>query len=120
MKPRLSVIIPTYSRTDSLARSLEALKSQTLKNIEVILVDQNEPHYLENNISHKLLQNVQIVRLEDPNASTARNVGFRNSSSDYIYFLDDDIIPEKTFFEKGVEILEIYPEIGCLCDFKSL
>ena len=39
--PLVSVVIPTYSRSDMLTRALESVNSQTYSNIEIVVVDDN-------------------------------------------------------------------------------
>ena len=43
MYPLVSVIIPTYSRPTYLRRCLESVLNQTYKNIEIFVVDDNNP-----------------------------------------------------------------------------
>lgn len=43
MYPLVSVVIPTYSRPTYLRRCLESVLNQTYKNIEIFVVDDNNP-----------------------------------------------------------------------------
>ena len=42
-QPLVSIIIPTYKRPDTLERAINSVLNQTYKNIEVIVVDDNNP-----------------------------------------------------------------------------
>src|SRR5690625_1431721 len=44
MNGKVSVIIPTYKRSDFLERALESVLAQSYANIEVVVVDDNEPN----------------------------------------------------------------------------
>ena len=46
-KPLVSVVIPTYSRPTFLARCIESVINQTYTNIEVIVVDDNNPNTVD-------------------------------------------------------------------------
>lgn len=112
---RLSIIIPTFGRTWSLERLLSSIKRQTLSGIEVIVIDQNKSGYLEQSIPNELTEIIRIVRLPNPNASTARNIGFVVSQSPYLLFIDDDLVLHEEFCQQGVDLLDSLPQIRCLC-----
>lgn len=115
MNYKLSIIIPTYNRTDSLSRLINLLKEQTIKNdIEVILVDQNEEGFLFNNIGESILTGVLHFYQSEPNVSSARNLGVKKSTGKFLLFLDDDLIPGSDFCEKGISILEEHKQIKIL------
>ena len=106
--PQLSVVIPTYNRTDSLERILDFLKVQENIILEIIVVDQNKPGYFNETLNAKLDGVTRIIQ-HIPNVSMARNNGFKRSTAPYILFLDDDLIPEPNFCKKGLDIFNQYP-----------
>lgn len=110
MKPELSVIIPTYKRTDSLEKVLDCLYKQENILLEIIVVDQNEAGYITNFLGAKL-QGANHIIQDSPNASLARNNGFKNSTCNYILFLDDDLQPEPDFCKNALDIFQAYPLI---------
>ena len=110
----LSVIIPTLGRAESLARLLRALGSQTLRDIEIIVVDQNPPGFLEARLPRQLLMQARQIQMKEQNASAARNAGFLSSSGSLILFLDDDMVPDPGFCAKGAAILSTHEEVKCL------
>jgi glycosyltransferase involved in cell wall biosynthesis len=103
MNPGLSVIIPTFQRTDSLKKLLDILLDQQMINIEIIVVDQNADNYFDDDMK-AVLNRVKWVKLEKPNASAARNRGFLFSTAPNLLFIDDDLIPGNDFCRKGVDI----------------
>jgi GT2 family glycosyltransferase len=106
MNYKLSVVIPTYKRTKSLSRLLNLLKQQTIADeIQVIIIDQNKPGFLLSEIGESVLADVQHIFQDEPNVSLARNCGVKHALANYILFLDDDIIPDTDFCEKGMSIL---------------
>jgi len=109
--PELSVIIPTYKRKDSVALLLKALSAQEGVLPEIIVVDQNPSEFLAGVLPEA--PNIRRLMMEKPNASEARNQGFRQAAGEYILFIDDDLLPEPDFCRKGMEIFDTYPAIGC-------
>lgn len=102
----VSVIIPTYKRPQTLIRTIESVLQQTYKNIEVLVVDDNDPAWesrkMTENLMQKYIANERVKYIKHDkniNGSAARNTGFKNSSGDYIMFLDDD----DEYFPRKVE-----------------
>ena len=95
-EPKLSVIIPTYNAEKYLMSAVNSVINQSIgfENIELILVDDNSSDNTKDilkSLSDKY-DNVKSVFL-DGNSGTAsrpRNYGIKNSSSDYVMFLDND------------------------------
>lgn len=114
MNPIISVIIPTYGRTTSLKCLLKKLLKQTVSNkMEILIVDQNQDNYIEQNIPKSILQHARLIKQPKPNVSNARNRGAIESLSTTLLFLDDDVEPDPDFIEKGLEIIETY-QLECL------
>ena len=93
----ISVIIPTYGRPQFLSRAIHSVLNQTYQNIEVIVVDDNNPGTDARNETEKAMQefaaNDKVKYLQhecNKNGSAARNTGWRASKGEYIAFLDDD------------------------------
>ena len=102
--PIVSVIIPTYKRSDYLTRAIDSALNQTYPNIEVIVIDDNDPAspYREKteSVMEAYRHNQKVTYIKHPknlNGSVARNTGIRSSRGDYIAFLDDDdeFMPDK-------------------------
>lgn len=93
----VSVIIPTYKRSDRLINAVNSVLNQTYSNIEIIVVDDNnaEDEYRlateERMQEFNEVDRIKYVKHEkNSNGSFARNTGVANSSGSYICFLDDD------------------------------
>jgi glycosyltransferase involved in cell wall biosynthesis len=118
----VSVIIPTYKRPETLSRSIDSVLNQTYSNIEIIVVDDNNPqseHRKETEYvmgKYKNCSNVKYLKHEkNKNGSAARNTGFRSSRGDFIMFLDDDdeFLPNKV--TRQVDILNNLDETWAAC-----
>ena len=133
--PLVSVIIPTYKRSDYLSQAIDSVLNQSYKNIEIIVVDDNGKGTVDQLATEDSLNPYiryekikYIVHEVNKNGSAARNTGFRASSGSYINFLDDDdeLYPDKIL--KQVECLEKsskdvganYCNVVCLDSQKNL
>lgn len=121
--PLISCVIPTYKRCDTLVRAINSVLNQTYSNIEVVVVNDNEPddEYTEN-LKKALLpfkddSRVRLVIQEKHvNGAMARNVGIQSSSGEYVGFLDDDDEWEPEKVEKQVRYLATHSDVdGCVC-----
>jgi len=110
----VSIVIPTFRRGASLARTLDALSGQTTPPAEILVVDQNPQGWLEAEVG-AALSAAHVVWSEKANASAARNLGFVLSTAEVVLFIDDDLIPEPDFLERATQRLKVLPEVGCLC-----
>jgi len=84
----ISVIIPTYNRYEVLQRALNSVYSQTHKPKEIIVIDDGST----DNTSQiqNLFPQIKYYYQENSGVSSARNLGIKNSVSEWIAFLDSD------------------------------
>jgi len=85
--PQLSIIIPSHNRPHMLLNAVNSALSQSIENIEVIVVDDgSQPAAVL-----PVLPRVRLIRLEqNQGVATARNIGAEAARADRICFLDDD------------------------------
>lgn len=112
---KISVIVPTFGRSAELSRALDSIASQTYKNYEVIIVDDNGQGTSNQTANEELIKEylslipqLNYVSLKyNSGASIARNVGLRAATGEYITFLDDDdeFYPQK--LEKQIQFIKI-------------
>jgi glycosyltransferase involved in cell wall biosynthesis len=93
-QPLVSVVIPTYGRSETLVEAVRSVIKQTYTNIELLVVDDASPTPVEKQVS-KLpfgsLTAVEFIRHEENRgANVARNSGIDAASGQYVAFLDDD------------------------------
>ena len=104
----LSVIIPNYNKAQFLPKCLESIVEQTLIPDEIIIVDDcstdDSVEIVEDFV--KRYEMIKLIVLEkNGGVSNARNVGARNSKSNYITFIDSDDYyynPNKLFNEMNL------------------
>lgn len=99
MKPPLvSVIIPSYNSAKTIGITLESLKRQTYKNIEVIVVDRGSTDATRE-IASKFTSNVFI---HGPERAAQVNFGASKAKGKYLYRVDSDFIVEPKVVEECV------------------
>ncbi|HFQ4952809.1 TPA: glycosyltransferase family 2 protein [Vibrio vulnificus] len=87
---KFSLILATIGRKEEICRLFDSLSKQKYNNLEVILVDQNEPGYLSE-VVDKYTSFIDIKHIYSPRGlSVARNVGLKHASGDIYCFPDDD------------------------------
>lgn len=87
--PKISVIIPTYNRSNYLLEAIGSILNQSSKDFEIIVVDDGSTDNTRE-VMNKYNRNIRYFYQENKGVSAARNTGAANSKADYILFLDSD------------------------------
>jgi len=92
-RPLISIIIPVYNVEMYLEKNLDSVLNQTYKNIEVICIDDgstdSSPDILKR--YNNKYSNLNIyLQAKNQGQGTARNIGLKKSSGDFILFVDSD------------------------------
>ena len=110
---KVSVVITTYKRqADILKRAVGSVLNQSLKDLEVIVVDDNHPEDRSIYNAERVLSDLGDTRVryiahdENMGAPAARNTGIENALGEYICFLDDDDEYYPAKLEKQLASLE--------------
>ena len=105
---KVSVIVPVYNVEEYLEKCLESLVNQTLKDIEIIVVNDGSPDNSQKIIDRYKEKYHNIISIEDINHGQgyARNKGISLAKGKYIMFLDSDDTVELTILEKMYNIIE--------------
>ena len=108
--PIISVIIPCYNIEKHLRQCLDSIVNQTLRNIEIICVDDGSSDgTLEIlNEYEKNDNRFKIISQKNAGAGAARNNGLRMAKGKYLSFLDSDDFFELDMLEKAFESAEKY------------
>lgn len=105
---KVSVIVPVYNVEEYLTECLETLVDQTLKEIEIICVNDGSKDQSKEIIEAFINLDKRIVLLDKDNGglSSARNAGLEIAQGKYIYFIDSDDYLEQNALEELYEIAE--------------
>jgi glycosyltransferase involved in cell wall biosynthesis len=119
----VSVIIPTYKRSERLLTAIDSVLKQTYSKIEIIVVDDNndaddyriatedklQQHIKNNSITY-------IKHTSNLGGCQARNTGAKHANGFYLAFLDDDDFYENNKIETQVNYLKSNPNLdACIC-----
>lgn len=112
-QPLVSVVIPTYKRSDMLDRTINSVLRQTYGSIEIVVVDDNgvqteNQRKTESRLSKYILEKkiTYIAHERNKNGAAARNTGFSYCHGKYVNFIDDDDIMLPKKIETQVSVLE--------------
>lgn len=102
MQPKVSVIMPVYNAQQTLRRSVDSILSQTLRDIEIILIDDGSIDQSGKicDIYKKADSRVRVVHQPNLGVSVARQKGIEAATGNYIIHVDSDDYAEPEMLEK--------------------
>ncbi|MCY2687848.1 glycosyltransferase family 2 protein [Salinimicrobium sp. TH3] len=111
MNPLVSIIIPTYNRSDLLGATLDSIRSQTYTNWECIVVDDGSLDYIGELMWFYCSKDPRIKFYHRPRtrrkgANACRNYGFELSTGKYNQWFDSDDLMVPQFLEVKVRTIE--------------
>ena len=97
--PLVSVVVPIYNVELYLKECVDSILSQTYKNIEVILVDDESPDLCGKICDDYVAMDgrIKVVHKKNGGLSDARNAGMKVATGDLITFVDSDDYISKDF-----------------------
>lgn len=100
---KVSIIIPVYNVEKYLPKCLDSLVNQTLKDIEIILVNDGSPDDSQKIIDDYAKKYPKIIKSyikENGGQGSARNYGLKKATGEYIGYVDSDDYVELDMYEK--------------------
>lgn len=118
----VSIIVPVYNVEKYLRKCLDSISSQTLKEIEVILVDDGSTDSSSKICDEysKIDNRFKVIHKTNGGLSDARNVGIDIARGQYIGFVDSDDYININMFEILYSNIIIYDADISVCDFKKV
>ncbi len=106
---KISIIIPTYNRSELLVRAVESVLNQTFEDFELIIVDDGSTDNTRDLVQEFIKKDSRIKYIYQENSGGAakpKNVGIKSSQGDYIAILDsdDEWLPQK--LKKQLDVFE--------------
>lgn len=121
---KISVIVPIYNVEKYLKQCIDSLLNQTLKDIEIVLVDdgtKDNSGKIADEYKSKF-DNIKVIHQENGGLGPARNTGIDNATGEYIAFVDGDDWVQSDMYEK---LYKIAKKTDCdivvsgHCDYKN-
>lgn len=100
---KISIIVPVYKVEQYLRQCMDSLVNQTLKEIEIIAVNDGSPDNcltILEEYEERYPEKVKVFSIENQGVSHARNFGFSKASGEYVLFVDSDDFLELEACEK--------------------
>lgn len=110
-----SIIIPLHNRFGFVKEALESLRRQSVRDFEVIFVDDGSQEsferYYQENLSGILDGAVTFLRQDNQGPHVARNTGLGAARGDYIVFLDDDDLLREAYLTECLAAMADGPDV---------
>ena len=116
---KVSVIVPVYNVEKYIDKCLNSLVNQTLKEIEVIVVNDGSPDNSQNIIDKyvkKYPKKVKSFIKENGGQGSARNLGLEHAKGEYISFIDSDDWIDNEALEKMYNLAKKKNSDVVICD----
>lgn len=109
--PKVSVIIPAFNVAKYVSAALDSVFAQTFRDFEIIVInDGSTDNTLKILCSYKPL--IKLFTKPNGGPASARNVGIKNSTAEYVAFLDADDLWLKHKLELQVNYLNARSDVG--------
>ena len=119
--PLVSIIIPTFNRSQLICETLDSVLAQTYENWECIIVDDGSTDDTDNVVSEYVKKDFRFKLYKRPSnlpkgGNAARNFGFELSNGEYINWFDDDDVMLEDFIKIKVNLFTpVIDLVICSC-----
>lgn len=116
----ISVIVPIYNVEQYLNQCVESIVNQTYKNLEIILIDDGSPDSCPKLCNEWALRDsrIKVAHKNNGGLSDARNFGLKESTGEYICFVDSDDYISKYMIEALYTVLKKDSSDICECNYE--
>jgi len=114
--PRVSVVICTRDRPDTIGGALDSVAAQDYPDFEVLVVDQSRGDETARIVedARRRCPRIRLVRLSTPGLSRAYNAGIREAGSELVAFTDDDVVAPTDWLRQVALAFAAHPGAGLL------
>ncbi len=121
--PLVSIVLPTYNRASMLDKALATCLSQTLSNLEVVVVDDGSPDQTQKVVREWQAKDERVLLVTQANAGlpAALNAGFKAARGQYLTWTSDDNAFHADALEIMVQALEDDASVDFVyCDYLAI
>lgn len=121
-----SVVIPTYNRANFITKTLNSVWAQTYRPIEILVIDDGSEDNTESIVKNWINTHeaedfhIKYIYQENSGAPAARNNGIKNSTGNFLQFIDSDDLIEKEKLELQIKLMQKEHTPICLADTKEI
>lgn len=108
----ISVVIPLYNKSASVAETIRSVQGQTYSDFEIIVVDDGST-----DDSARIVEGIQssesrltLIRKKNGGVCSARNAGILAAKGDYIALLDADDVWDRDYLKEQMRMLSDFPD----------
>ncbi len=109
-RPKVSIIMPSYNRSEVILSAIHSVLRQKYKNYELIVVDDGSTDQtetlLKQEFEHLLGNKLHYYKIEKSGVSKARNFGLQKASGEYVAYLDTDNVWRPHFLGTMLHLLQ--------------
>ena len=117
MKPKISVVLPVHNREDVLARAVQSVLDQRLKEFELLIVDDGSTDGSVAVAKSFDDDRIKVIELgENRGGNVARNAGVRAATAPLVAFLDSDDTYLREKLEQALAEFDQKPDLDLLVD----
>jgi glycosyltransferase involved in cell wall biosynthesis len=118
LNTKVSIIVPVYNAEKHLKECLDSIINQTLKEIQIIIINDGSTDNSKEIILHYVRQDNRITFIDSENegVSAARNKGIEKSAGRYLGFVDADDYITPGMYQRLFEIAEENKSSMVICN----
>jgi glycosyltransferase involved in cell wall biosynthesis len=122
MNPKVTVITPVYNGEIYIEGAIASLLAQSFQNWELVIVDDGSTDSTPQILNRYTDGRIRVIRQENSGEASARNVGLRHATGEYVAFLDADDLYFPNALEDLSSFLDSYQQYdvvysdGQICD----
>lgn len=101
--PLISIVVPAYNIEQYLPRCLDSILGQSYQNIEIVLVDdgsKDKTGRIADSYAEQYTGKIKVIHLENGGVTRARLTGIRETSGEWIGFVDGDDFIEPDMYQR--------------------
>lgn len=120
---KVSVIVPVYNVELYLEKCLLSLVNQTLKEIEILVVNdgsKDDSQQIIDDFQHQYPDKIFGFTKENSGLSDARNFGIDRAKGQYLGFVDSDDYVSETMFEEMFNLAEKHNAEMAICNLQKV
>lgn len=116
---KISVVLPTYNRANTIKKSIDSILGQSFKDFELIIIDDGSTDNTKNLIEEYKDNRIKYFYQKNSGACSARNYGIKMAQGDYIAFIDSDDIWHEDKLQKQYNVISKYDVDVVFCKMRQ-